>query len=778
MAADESLDFTVRPLPRGTSLEGAFRVHIASKDLEALRIRPGDLCLLCTAEGTTGTGIAWRSTDVVAKANTHPVKLTDTFRDAFNFKLGNQLTISKSPAQIYHADRVVVTDVSDHDTSDEPRDDENWNWRCGNILGNVEAIANGIAFEATSRKGLRRRFLIESINSSTRDSNALYFFNDRTELILQDESAGPTLTPRGRTMKLTNEGVGGLDKQIEMLNKRLDLLIGQIRGQRLSAELRTNAGILLHGPTGTGKSLLLSRLAKGPWRKVLHIDSGSLPGTASRTQSVISNLVSEALAQQPSLIIMDNIQDIAGSQQNDTLGAGTIRLLAHELDRISGTKALVIATAPNPNDVNKELRRPGLLEYELEIPIPDQTARIEILKTLSGNSGDSGPETDELAETIGERTHGFVGQDLRALYRRAQDYAIERYFEGEWTRSNGSRDGDSLTTLVNGHVHARPSVSTISSMEPPMPEQQANIELQMEDFEQALLEIRPTAMKEIFLETPKVQWSQIGGSQDIKRLLTRAVEWPLKHKALLEEMKLPPTKGILLYGPPGCSKTMTAKAVATSSGLNFLAVKGAELTSMYVGESERAVREVFRKARAAAPSIIFFDEIDSIATERDAASSSGLNVLTTLLNEMDGIESLNGVLVLAATNKPETLDAALLRPGRFDALHYIGPPNEDARREIFRIRTSGVPMAANVDLGSLARRTNGFSGAEIVQMCTDATVQAIERRIDLLGRDVSANDDRSKLSQEDFEYALSGAVRRITPEMVSGYEAWRAGLKG
>ncbi|KAF4551042.1 ATPase-like protein 10 [Elsinoe fawcettii] len=782
MAAEEPINFTVRPLPRGTSLDGAFRVHIASKDLESLRIRPGDLCHLCTAEGTTGTGIAWRSTDLAAKANTHPVKLTDTFRDAFNLKLGNQLTITKSPGQIYHAERVVVTDVSDHDTSDEVKDDENWSWRCGNILGNVEAIANGIAFEATSRKGLRKRFLIESINSSTRDSNALYFFNDRTELIMQDESAGPTPAPRMRSLRLLNEGIGGLDKQVELLNKRLDLLVGVIRGQRIGAALRSNAGILLWGPTGTGKSLILRRLSQSPWRKVLRIDNAMLPGTTSRSQTAITNVVTEALAQQPSLIILDNIHEIAGSQPSDPLASSTVSLLANELHRLAGTRVLVVAAAINPSDVNKDLRRPGLLEYELEIPIPDQRARIDILRTLSGGAGDDSPEFDDLAEIVGERTHGFVGQDLRALYRRAQDYAIERHFES--SRFSGSQDGHSVTTLVNGngsmhsHVRARPSISTISSYDPPAHEPAAEIELGLEDFERALLEVRPTAMKEVFLETPKVQWSQIGGSQSIKRLLTRAVEWPLKYKADMEELGMPPTKGILLYGPPGCSKTMTAKAVATSSGLNFLAVKGAELTSMYVGESERAVREVFRKARAAAPSIIFFDEIDAIATERDASHNSGLNVLTTLLNEMDGIESLNGVLVLAATNKPETLDPALLRPGRFDALHYIGPPNEDARREIFRIRTAQIPLAHNVDLNFLAKNTDGFSGAEIVAMCTEATGQTMERRIELRSRQADGSDERFKVSQEDFNFALTGAVQRITPEMVSGYEAWRAGLRG
>jgi AAA family ATPase len=303
----------------------------------------------------------------------------------------------------------------------------------------------------------------------------------------------------------------------------------------------------------------------------------------------------------------------------------------------------------------------------------------------------------------------------------------------------------------------------------------------MDEYERALLEVRPTAMKEVFLEKPNVRWSDIGGSGNVKETLDEVVEWPFKHPALMKELNVEPQKGILFYGPPGCSKTLTAKAIATSSGLNFIAVKGAELTSMYVGESERAVREVFRKARAAAPSIIFFDEIDSIASERDSAGTKGLNVLTTLLNEMDGIETLKGVLVLAATNKPEMLDPALLRPGRFDSLIYVAPPNEAARKEIFRIRTRAVPIAEDVDIDILADQTEGFSGAEVVNICSEAARatmrrcvaqgEAITGRVD--GRDA---DENVKVSKEDFDAAMRNAVRRITPEMLESYENWKNGL--
>jgi len=308
-------------------------------------------------------------------------------------------------------------------------------------------------------------------------------------------------------------------------------------------------------------------------------------------------------------------------------------------------------------------------------------------------------------------------------------------------------------------------------------EEVVDVELTMEDFEKAFLEIRPTAMREIFLETPKVSWSEIGGSEEVKQVLNEVIEWPLKQRENMEDLCMPAQKGILLYGPPGCSKTLTAKAVATSSGLNFIAVKGAELLSMYVGESERAVREVFRKARAAAPAIIFFDEIDSIASERDSQGSKGLNVLTTLLNEMDGIESLKGVLVLAATNKPESLDSALLRPGRFDNMLYIGPPNESARREILKIRTENVPLATNISINEIAKQTEGFSGAEMVGLCTEAAKETMRRRLMLNGENATVTDDRRRMSKADFDTALSRAVRRLSPEMIEGYQHWRDGLR-
>jgi len=576
---------------------------------------------------------------------------------------------------------------------------------------------------------------------------------------------------------LSTEGIGGLNKQIELLNRRLGRLIGEVRGRKIPANFRRNGGILLYGPQGTGKSLLLKRISEMGWRKVLRIDKSVLPGTPTRDQATIANTFSEALAQQPSLVVLDNLHHIAGSQESNSASGDTAQALAVELSKLAGSRVLVMAATTSLNDIDKSLRAPGKFEYEFEIPIPDMIARVEILKAIHKQANEFNQSFDHLAEDIGERTHGFVGSDLAALYRTAEDYAIDRTLDDEeWAASRAERN--SLTTLVNG-LH-RPSVWTIGTMDTSVTaaDDNAELDLTMEDFERALLEIRPTAMREVFLETPKVSWSQIGGSDEVKQILSEVIEWPLKQRKYMDAFGMPAQKGILMYGPPGCSKTLTAKAVATSSGLNFLAVKGAELLSMYVGESERAVREVFRKARAAAPSIIFFDEVDSIASERGAQGSSGLNVLTTLLNEMDGIESLNGVLVLAATNKPESLDSALLRPGRFDKMLYIGPPNEQARREILKMKTENVPLAGDVDITEISKQTDGFSGAEMVGICTEAAGEAIRRNVVLDGTGLAdPADDRRRMCRKDFDVVLSRSVRSISPEMIAVYQRWRDGLR-
>ncbi|EER44809.1 AAA family ATPase [Histoplasma capsulatum H143] len=293
------------------------------------------------------------------------------------------------------------------------------------------------------------------------------------------------------------------------------------------------------------------------------------------------------------------------------------------------------------------------------------------------------------------------------------------------------------------------------------------------DISLALQETRPTAMREVFLETPKVKWSDIGGLHEIKERLRKAVERPLKFPDRMKRLNISGKKGILLYGPPGCSKTLMVKALATEAGLNFLAVKGAEILSMYVGESERALREIFRKARSASPSIIFFDEIDAIASRRGSSAAQGggggINVLTTLLNEMDGIEELKNVLVVAATNKPEVLDPALMRPGRLDNILYIGPPDVQARKEILNIWISKSEVDDDVDIDMLAEVTEGYSGAEMVNICETAADGALDEE--------EETGQQQRIGWRHFESALDQVPRQISSAVIQGYERWRDDMK-
>lgn len=351
---------------------------------------------------------------------------------------------------------------------------------------------------------------------------------------------------------------------------------------------------------------------------------------------------------------------------------------------------------------------------------------------------------------ISQRTHGFTGKDLASLVEVAGDVALERY--------------DLHDSLADDAANGTPKTPIDDSQEEkPINGDISMPKLTVQDFEAALAKVRPTALREIIFEPPNVKCDDIGGAQDIQKRFDKIIEWPLYHAQLMAEWRVRPKKGVLLYGPPGCSKTLTAQAVATKYGLNFIAVKGAELISMYVGESERAVREIFRKARAAAPCIIFFDEIDAIASERDSPGSKSLNVVTTLLNEMDGFDSLKNVFVLAATNKPEALDPAIMRPGRFDSYFYLGPPNAAARAEIFAIETKGLPIQ-DVDFEKLVAATEGYTGAEIVQICNLAKDMGIDRKIE--------SSMENKVGMGEFEKALAQTGNTVTAEMLANYQAF------
>ncbi|KAF2144952.1 uncharacterized protein K452DRAFT_221945 [Aplosporella prunicola CBS 121167] len=638
--------------------------------------------------------------------------------------------------------------------------------------GSLDAVITGGTFSVTTlsgpRSGRKSRFVVEKVEPPVEDKltpYSPYFCNHASsvQLLADGETVQPTASnSQPKRFEISSDGIGGLHKQIIELNERLVTLTSEVRRRKYPLVLKRSTGILLHGPEGTGKSLLLRKIAEAPWKKAIFMDE-QLTGTFEKNQTILKKAFEEAKASQPSVIIFDKLDVFAPKNDENSPApkSSLARSIAVEMDKLGTARVLLIGASTRLADVDTALRTPELFAEELEIPVPDAKARVSILKVLREKEWQF---TDEVAENVGGRTHGFVGRDLAALHKKALKRACDRYFEQNELAESTDGNPDPVEGQTSGET--QPPTEEVGAELPSNDEASgAAASVLQEDFEDALLKIRPTAMNEVFLETPKVKWSDIGGSEGVKAALREVTEWPFRHPEDMEDLDLQPQRGILLYGPPGCSKTLCAKAVATESDLNFLAVKGAELTSMYVGETERAVREVFRKARAASPSIIFFDEIDSIASSRESGKQlSGLNVLTTLLNEMDGIESLKGVLVLAATNRPDVLDSALMRPGRFDAILYVGPPNLAARKQIVEIGTRKRPLGDDFEVEEMALLTEGYSGAEIIEICAEAARMTLRDRLQ--------HGDKRKIGREQFTKALHKTPKRITKEMTDRYENW------
>lgn len=556
-----------------------------------------------------------------------------------------------------------------------------------------------------------------------------YLFTSSTKL-KTSELKEPSASKYPNIPKPVNYNqIGGLSKEIALLQSTVEL---PLHNPTLFSDFGISPprGILLHGPPGTGKTLLLRCVASQTNAHVLTVSGPSIVSKyLGETEQAIRDIFLEARKFQPSIIFMDEIDSLVPNRNSDDSGETESRVVATLLTMMDGMgdsgRIVVIGATNRPNAIDPALRRPGRFDQEVEIGIPDVDARFEILKKQLQKMNPLKTDlNEEDIETIASKTHGYVGADLTALCREAVMNAINRGLK----------------------LHVP----------------QAEIKVEMRDVEEALTEIRPSAMREIFLEMPKVYWSDIGGQEQLKRKLVEVIQLPLEARDAFARLGVKAPRGVLLYGPPGCSKTLTAKALATESGLNFLAVKGPEILNKYVGESEKTIREIFRKAKAAAPSIIFFDEIDAISASRDSgehSSSAAQNVLTTLLNELDGVEELNGVIVVAATNRPTDIDPALLRPGRLDRHVYVSPPDFEARLEILNKRCEKFNLDGSVDLAKLAKETEGCSGAEVALLCQEAGLAAIRE-----------DKEATHVQEDHFKQALTSITKNITQEMLDYYE--------
>ncbi|KAJ1821319.1 AAA+-type ATPase [Coemansia sp. RSA 2599] len=526
----------------------------------------------------------------------------------------------------------------------------------------------------------------------------------------------------GLSGSVTFASVGGLDREVQEIRRIVDGALNAPQ-EFTACGLQPPRGVLLCGPPGTGKTLL-ARATAAESGATVHVINGAevTAKFVGEAEARLRGIFADAVAQAPSVVFIDEI-DALCPRRSSKGGEAATRVVATLLTLLDGVsdrgRVVVIGATNRPDALDPALRRPGRFDREIEVSVPTPSARLQILRTKLS----AAPHrlADEELQALASSTHGFVGADLEALVREAAILAI---------KESSSSDASSLY-------------------------------IEYRHLCRALALVRPSCMREAALEIPRVRWEDIGGQHTTKQLLREAVEWPLRHPEAFQRMGIRPPKGVLLYGPPGCSKTLTAKALATEAGLNFIAVRGPELFSKWVGESEKAVRAVFRKARAAAPAIVFFDEIDALTVKRGAAGGSTSvadRVLTQLLTELDGIEPLVNVTVVAATNRPDVIDPGILRPDRIDRLIYVGPPDLETRREILRIQLRKTACADDVDVGALAELTDGFSGAEMVALCQESAIAAM-----------AEDADATCVYMRHFEGCLRGFKKRITPEMLRFY---------
>jgi transitional endoplasmic reticulum ATPase len=561
-----------------------------------------------------------------------------------------------------------------------------------------------------------------------------------TAVVLSEK---PVKQDIARIPTVSYEDIGGLREEIKKVREMVEL---PLRHPELFEKIGVEApkGVLLHGPPGTGKTLLAKAVASETLANFVSLSGPEIMSKFyGESEERLRAIFESAEESAPSIIFIDEIDSIA-PKRDEVQGETERRIVAQLLTLLDGLKTrgkvVVIAATNRPNSIDPALRRPGRFDREIEIAMPNKAARLNILEIHT--RGMPLAEDVDLSEWAGI-THGFAGADLYALAKEAGIRSLR---------------------------HALPEID-LEQEEIPF-EVLNKLRVTKRDFAEAMREMAPSALREVFVESPNVSWDQVGGLDSAKEELREAVEWPIKHEDLFKQMKAKPPKGVLLYGPPGTGKTLLAKAVATEAEANFISVKGPEFLSKWVGESERAVREVFRKARVAAPCIIFFDEIDAVVPQRALHNDSHVteSIISTILTEMDGLIELSSVTVVAATNRPDIIDPALLRPGRFDRLVYVGPPSKAGRLEILKIHTKGRPMADDVDLERLASITEGYTGADLAAVANEAVMLAIREAVAAAGKSEKGKPKAQKVSQRHLEAALE-KIRPISPEALKEFSA-------
>jgi transitional endoplasmic reticulum ATPase len=561
--------------------------------------------------------------------------------------------------------------------------------------------------------------------TSTSPTDAASLIDSNTEFII---GSIPKAAAKG-VPRVSYEDIGGLRNEVQKVREMIEL---PLRHPEIFDRIGIEApkGVLLHGPPGTGKTLLAKAVANETNANFYSISGPEIMSKFyGESEERLREVFKEAEENAPSIIFIDEIDSIAPKRE-EVSGDVEKRVVSQLLTLMDGIqsrgKLVVIGATNRPNAIDPALRRPGRFDREIDIGIPDEQGRLDILLIHTRGM----PLTEDVnLESIAKVTHGFVGADLEALSKEAAMRSLRRI------------------------------LPEINLEQPKIPAEILNkIKITKQDFDEALRDVQPSAMREVLVQRPNVGWEDIGGLQQVKEELAEAIEWPLKHAELFTEANVEPPKGILLYGPPGTGKTMIAKAVAATSEANFISIKGPELISKWVGESEKGVREVFRKARQAAPCVIFFDELDAVAPRRGGSEGDAHvteRLLSQMLTELDGLEDLKGVVVIGATNRPDIIDEALLRPGRFDRILEVPAPDREARKHIIQIHTKKKPLESDVNLDKLVEMTEGMTGADIAALVNAAAMSAIKEHV----RQKSGS--KLRISMKHFETALNKVKKKL-----------------
>ncbi|RME78533.1 AAA family ATPase [Candidatus Woesearchaeota archaeon] len=624
------------------------------------------------------------------------------------------------------------------------------------LLGRAVVLGDILALGGTRRRrNIMSQSPVEDIFSMLDESMMGFNLGDIKLIVAKTDPKGPVLITQETEViyknepieeveeskvipDVTYEDIGGLKEEIKKIREMVEIPLKHPEiFERLGIE--PPKGVLLHGPPGTGKTLLARAVASETNSNFTVINGPEIMSKYyGQSEENLRKIFEEAEKNAPSIIFIDEIDAIA-TKREDTKGEVERRVVAQLLALMDGLnsrgKVVVIAATNIPNALDPALRRPGRFDREIEIGVPNKDGRLNILKIHTrGMPLAKEVDLDKLAEV----TYGFVGADIAALAKEAAMIVLRR-------------------VLPDLHL----------DKDDPIPvELLDKLRITQDDFIEALKVVRPSALREVLITVPTTTWDDIGGLDDIKQKLKEAVEWPLKQPEAFSRLGVRPPKGILLYGPPGTGKTMLAKAVANESDANFISVKGPELLSKWVGESERGIRKVFEKARQVSPTIIFFDEIDSLAPKRGGGGGDSNvtdRVVNQLLTEIDGLEEMHDVVIIGATNRPDIVDSALLRPGRFDRVLMAPVPDVEAREKIFKVHTAKMPLAQDVNIKELAAKAEGYVGADIEALCREAALHALRK-----------NMDAKEVSLDDFEDAFKVVRPSVSKEIEEVYKSLEA----